>query len=415
MTDPLLQGLEVPEDTRYVMTGDSDIERLHNRLNPPGTLGVAASFFGGMNTGYYSGEDANTQTDEELGNNAKYIADLLSVDDERAMSVLRLIDSAEDFEPHPIDVDLLQLEISQEDLAANSLKALKTIFGWTKSMAKQIFNEMTNLELVARYLSFHAANIQTLARDRRGTTAFTNSDPLILTTRIANLSVRYAPVKDVAGLLTALRILNVTTKGYFDYNNDDLLKIVDRLPSLLGDADSLESAISGVSPAKLLRNGSFYPGADNGVQQSGHLLGCHRLSVRTQDGVGMLDQRYTVRLVPSDITPRPLPDRIEFKRFTIQAMDQVLNIVVDLAEYLQEVNTPMVRQRRMARLDRLALITTRVAREIEAGNFDPERHRKVIAVVNQYNDWITSPYKELYGLVCRDLRAVLNVCELNAQ
>lgn len=415
MTDLLLQGLEVPEDTRYVMTGDSDIEKLHNRLNPPGVLGVAASFFGGMNTGYYSGEDFNTLSDEELGNNAKYIADLLSVDDENAMSVLRLVDSAEEFEAHPIDVDLLQLEISQEDMAATSLKALKTILGWTKSVAKQLFNEMTNMELVARYLSFHAANIQTLAKDRRGTTAFSNSAPLIVNTRIANLSVRYNPVKDVASLLMALRTLSVTTKGYYAYNNDDLLKIIDRLPSLLGDADNLESAISGVSPAKLLRNGSFFPGQDTGVQVSGHLLGCHRLSVKTQDGVGMLDQRYTVRLIPSDLSPRPLPEKIEFPRFTIQAMDQVLNLVQDLANFLQEVNTPMIRQRRMARLERLGLITNRVAKEIESGNFDAERHRKVIAVVNQYNDWITSPYKELYGLVCRDLRAVLNVCELNAQ
>ena len=330
------------------------------------------------------------------------------------MAVLRQIDSVEDFEPHPIDVDLFSVEVSQEDMASSSLKALKTIMGWTATVAKQLFNEMTNMELVARYLSYHAANIQTLSRDRRNSTAFGN-EPLTVSTRVVSLSVRYEPVTNVASLLTHLRTLAVTTKGYYNYNNEDLLKIVDRLPNMLSDPENLEAAISGVSPAKLLRNGNFFPSTIEGVSVSGHLLGCHRLSVRTQDNVGMLDHRYTVRLIPSDITPRPLPGSFQFKRFPMTAQDQVLNLVIDLAEFLQEVNTPMVRQRRMARLERLSLITNRVAREIEGGQFDAERHRKVIAVVNQYNDWITSPYKELYGLVCRDLRAVLNVCEMNSQ
>ncbi|ARV77265.1 internal head protein [Pseudomonas phage Noxifer] len=403
------------KDEQYVMDGDSDIEKLHNRLNPPGTLALANNFFGGMSQGYYSGEDFNVLTDDQVSNNAKYIAELLSTDNENALSVLRLVDSTEDYHSHPpIDPNLFSVEVSQEDMAQSSLSALKTIFGWTKSVAKQIFNDMTNYELIARYLSFHAANIQTLARDRRKTTQFTNA-PLVVNTRIANLSIRYEPVKDVAGLLTALRILSNVTKDYYSYNDDNLLKVADRLPSMIHDADMLQGALVNASPAQLMRTTSFYPGNEPDTHVTAHMLGCHRVSIKTQYGTGVLDQRFTVRLVPSDTTPRPLPDKIEFKRFTIQAMDQVLRQVQDIAAYLQEVNTPMIRQRRMARIERISLLTTKVAKEIQTTGFDSERHRKVIALVNQYNDWITSPYKELYGLVCRDLRAVLNVCELNAQ
>lgn len=403
------------KDEQYVMDGETDIEKLHNRLNPPGTLALANRFFGGLSEGYYSGEDAGTLTDEELGNNAKYIAELLSVDNDNALSVLRLVDSVESYEEHPkLDMDLFSLEVSQEDLADNSLKALKTIFGWTKSIAKQVFNEMTNYELVARYLAFHAENIQTLARDRRGSTQY-NNQPLVVSTRITNLSIRYVPVKDVAGLLTAMRILSNVTKDYFNYNSDDLLSVADRLPSMIHDADMLQGILVNASPAKLFRTTSFYPGNEPDTHVTAHLLGCHRVSIKTQFSTGLLDQRFTVRLVPSDISPRPLPEKIEFKRFTVQAMDQVLRQVVDLTEFLQEINTPMIRQRRMARIDRISVLSQKIAKEIEAGQFDAERHRKVIALVNQYNDWIITPYKELYGLVCRNIRAVLNVCELNTQ
>lgn len=403
------------KDEQYVMDGDSDIEKLHNRLNPPGTLALANNFFGGMSQGYYSGEDFNVLTDEQVSNNAKYIAELLSIDNENALSVLRLVDSTEDYHSHPpIDPDLFSVEISQEDIAQSSLSALKTIFDATKSIAKQVFNEMTNMELIARYISFHASNIQTSARDRRNTTRFANT-PLEVNTRIANLSIRYEPVKDVAGLLTALRILGNVTRDYYSYNNDNLLKVADRLPSLIHDADQLQGALVNFSPAQLFRTTSFYPGNEPETHVTAHLLGCHRVSIKTQYSTGILDQRFTVRLVPSDTTPRPLPDKIVFKRFTMQSMDQVLRQVKEIADFLQEVNTPMIRQRRMARIERLSLLTTKVAREIQESGFDSERHRKVIALVNQYNDWITSPYKELYGLVCRDLRAVLNVCELNAQ
>jgi hypothetical protein len=402
------------KDEQYVMDGESDIEKLHNRLNPPGTLALAYNYFGGMSSGYYSGEDFNTLNDEEIGNNAKYIAELLSTDNESALSVLRLVDSTEDYEGHPglIDTDLFT--VSQEDLATNSLKALKTIFGWTKSIAKQIFNEMTNLELVARYLAFHAENIETLSRDRRKSSQF-NNKPLVINTRVANLCIRYEPIKDAAGLLTALRILGNVTKDYYDYNSDDLLKIADRLPSMSHDAEMLQGLLTTVSPAKLFRTPSFYPGNEPETHVTAHLLGNHRLSIRTQYGTGLLDQRFTVRLVPSDISPRPLPESIEFKRFTVQTMDQVLRQVKDIAGRLLDVNTPMTRQRRMARIERISLLSSKIAKEIQTNGFDADRHRKVIALVNQYNDWIVSPYRELYGLICRDLRAVLNVCELNAQ
>lgn len=403
----------VPEDLQYVMDGDSDIEKLHNRLNPPGVLGVAARFFGGMSQGYYSGEDI-TNTDEELGMNPKYIAELLSTDDESTLSVLRLLDSVEDYETeHPISTDLFSMEFSQEDLMSNSVSALKTIFNWSKKVAKTVFSEMTNYELVARYLAFNAANIQTLSRDRRTSQIYDNK-PMVINTRIANLSVRYEPVKDVPSLLTALRIMVNVTKDYYSYNSEELLKVADRLPQLLSNIDQFESTLHNCSPARLFRSSSFRQGTDPSLHVSQHMLGCHRVSIKTQSSNGVLDNRYTVRLVPSDINPRPLPAQIEFRRFPLPAMDQVLRLVIDLAEYLQEINTPMIRQRRMARLERIAMVTQKVAKEIESGNFDSEHHRKVIALVNQYNDWITSPYKELYGLVCRNLRAVLNVCEINA-
>lgn len=400
------------KDEQYVMSGDSEIEKLHNRLNPPGALALTYRFFGGISEGYYSGEDIHTPEDE-MGMNPQYFAELLSTDNESAIAALRLLDSCEEFGEHPKPIDLFSLEISQEDLAQNSVKALKTIFGWTKTVAKNIFNEMTNYELVARYLAFHAENVKVLARDRRKSTQYDNK-PLAINTRVANLSIRYEPVKDIAALVTALRILTNVTKDYYGYNDENLLKLADRLPSMLNDLEVLQSTLSANSPAKLFRTNSFYPGSQPDTHVSAHLLGCHRVSIKSQETNSGLDARYTVRLVQSDITPRPLPPTIEFKRFNIQAMDQCLKLIVELAEFLQEINTPMVRQRRMARLDRIGLMTTRLAKEIEGGEFDAERHRKVIALVNQYNDWITSPYKELYGLVCRNLRAALNVCEINA-
>lgn len=396
------------------MDGDTDIERLHNRLNPPGVMAQAYAAFGGQNTGYfYSGEDAFGKfTDAELVN-PEVIAKILSTDGEKATAALRLLDSVEDFESHP-QVDLLSVEVSQEDLAGNSLKALKTIFNWSKAIAKNVFDDMTNYELVARYLEFKAENLRVTARDRRQSTLFSNK-PLLINTRIANLAVRYEPVRDIPSLITSLRVMQNLVRDYYSYNDEGLLRMADRIPGLFNDPEGLQVALNQVSPAKLFTMNSFRPSStQDRVYQSMHILGCHRVSVKAQDSSGPLDRRYSVRLVPSDDAPRPLPKEFEFKRFPISTMDQVLHMVAEQARYLQQINTPMIRQRRIARLERIAVLSQRLSREIESGQFDPDKHRHLIALINQYNDWVVNPYKELYGLVCRNLRAVLNVCEINA-
>lgn len=403
------------EYVEYRMDGDTDIERLHNRLNPPGALGLAAQHFGGTSGPYYSTEEGYGRYSNEAMGDPAVIAHVLSVDTEAATSALRLLDSTEAFDDHPpLEVDFLNLSVSEEDFALNTIKALKTIYDWSKVTARNILSDMTNYELVARYLEFHAENLKVTSKGRGRTLA--GNEPLLIKTRIASLSVRYAPVKDITNLLTALRVLTNTVKDYYGYNNDELLKVADRLPGLTGDAEVMAQALSLVSPAKLMQSNTFRP-AQNGADQyvSPHLLGCHRVSLKVQESSGALDRRYTVRLVPSDTAPRPLPANIEFKRFHQTTMDQCLNLIADLARYMQSVNTPAIRQRRLGRLDRLAVLTQRLTREVQSGKYDQKNHSKVIGLINQYNDWINNPYKELYGLACRDLRAVLNVCEINSQ
>lgn len=402
-----------PETVLERMDGDSDIEELHNRLNPPGVLAQAYSVTGGQNTGYYSLEEhyGRYSTDELV--DPKVIAQLLSTDTERASTVLRLLDSTEDFEPHPEPLDLFPLEISQEDASVKALNALKTIVRWTKKAANDIFNEMSNYELVARYLKFTAENLKVSGNDRRGQPV--GYSPLKINTRIVNLSVRYEPVKDVAALINALRIMSNVTHDYYGYNDRTLVDFVDRIPPIATSPENLASELNRVSPSVLIRSNSFRSSSDgSGVFVSPHLLGCNRLSIKTSQSVDGLIQRYSVRLTPSDTAPRPLPSEIVFKRFTLPAQRQALQLIIDLSDYLLSVNTLASRQRRMARAEKIRVIVERLAKQIENGEMTNHTHSQVISLINQYNDWVTHPHKELYGLVCRNLRAALNVCSVNA-
>lgn len=401
------------EHVEYRMDGDTDIERLHNRLNPPGALGLANKAFGGQSEGYYSMEEHLGKYSSEELVDPKVIAGILSSDTDQATSALRLLDSCEEFAGHPILLDELSVELSQEDMASNSLNALKTIYSWTKKVANNIFDEMTNYELVARYLEFTAENLRVTSRDRRGTQG--GNRPLKVETRIANLAIRYEPVKDIASLLMAIRVMTNVTREYYSYNGDELSKLAERIPQLMADPEQLAVAMSQVGPSKLARSNVFRPSSFNdGSYVSPHILGCHRLTIRTQESIDLMDRRFSVRLIPSDTVPRPLPPTIEFRRFPITTQDQALKMVAELAKYLQSINTLVVRQRRMSRIEKVGMVVQRLTKEIESGRFNSTHHRRVIAMVNQYNDWVANPYKELYGLVCRNLRAVINVCEINA-
>lgn len=402
-----------PETVLERMEGDSEIEQLHNRLNPSGVLAQAYSVTGGQNTGYYSLEEHYGRYSADELVDPKVIAQILSTDTEKASAALRLLDSTEDFEPHPVQLDILPLEISQEDASEKALYALKTIVKWTKKVANEIFNEMSSYELVARYLKFNAENLKVSSNDRRNQPAAYSS--LKIDTRIINLSVRYEPVKDATGLLNALRILSNVTRDYYNYNGDSLINFANRIQSVVHDPNALAAELSRISPSVLIRSNSFRTSSDgSGAFVSPHLLGCNRLSIKTVHSADGLMQRYTVRLVPSDITPRPLPREIEFKRFPLPVQRQVLQQIIDISDYLLSVNTLAQRQRRMARAEKIRVVVERLAKQIENGEMTNRTHSQVISLINQYNDWVTHPHKELYGLVCRNLRAALNVCTVNA-
>lgn len=402
-----------PETVLERMDGDSEIEELHNRLNPPGVLAQAYSVTGGQNTGYYSLEEHYGRYSADELVEPKVIAQILSTDTERASEALRLLESTEDFTEHPQYLDELPLEISQEDASVKALGALKTIVKWTKRIANDIFNEMSNYELVARYLKFTAENLKVTSADRRGKGV--DYSPLKIDTRVINLSVRYEPVKDATALINALRILGNVTRDYYNYNSNNLVGLSDRINQLSNDPHLLATELSKVSPSVLIRGNSFRSSqGDGGLFVSPHLLGCNRLSVKTSQNANGILQRYSVRLIPSDITPRPLPREIEFKRFPYPVQRQVLQQIIDISDHLLTVNTLSIRQRRMARAEKIRIAVEQLAKQIENGQMSSQTHSQVIGLINQYNDWVTHPYKELYGLACRDLRAALNVCTVNA-
>lgn len=386
---------------------ESDVGKLWNRMHPPGILSQASAFFGGDPTsGWVSAEDGAEITEDD---DPKRIADLLSLDDERAISVLRLLDSTESYTDFAAGCRDLLPEFSMESFSDIVKKALEAVIAWLKTLPGTIFGELANLELVARYLEFKAQNLKVLARDKSMSMA-TPKAPLIIDTRIQSLAVRYKPVQDIQALLTGLRIMQNTITTYYDYAGG-LVRQAERLVAAFGNYDNMHSVMSDASPASLARSNAFFPAQGvSDVYNTPHLLGCVRLQLTFRDNGDRL------RLIQSDVIDRPLPPSIEFRRFNLQASDQCLDMIIAMSQYLQKQNTIAIRKRRIDKINQLTGQLERLNRQFNntESNDLLRDQRAQITQIEHFVDWFSNPYRELYGNTCRTLRAALNVCERNA-
>jgi len=344
-------------------------------------------------------------------------------DDDGYGAVMRLIESVEHynaFEREPGGLALPSFSLEGFD-GERKASMIASILEWLRKVMKALFDEMAGLEGVMRLIAGRALNLKELSRDRKVKSAISNGSSFEINTRVINLCIRSSPVDTIGELYGHLRNLDALVRAYYTYDPLHELSHVMHAVQASRDPEGVRHALARVSPRKLAQSKVLFPHPENDEWlASTNLLGNHRLVLKQRMNAATADAEVNalVRLVPSELSPRPVPASVEFSRFGLGQSDQCLTLIHDLAKHLVTINSTSARITRNAGLSQL----TRALQKLEVDSRMSASDGTVVAqlgataaLVEHYIDWIVNPYNGLYGLTCRNLRAALNVCELNAQ
>lgn len=349
------------------------------------------------------------------------LAMMIAGDDDRAKQILRIVEGSEDFkivhDSLTHDSALALPTLSLEAFGSDSASLLSRIIEWLKKLIDTVFDEMTAHQGAVMYVERAAADLKVMSRDRR--THSVSSGTFKVDTRVQNLCVRYRPIEQANGLVMALRNMDKLLRAYYGYQP------LQAAPQILSAANGADEAgvvqqMQSASPMKLQTSGAVFshPEVDNWLA-SAPLMGNVRLVLKKRESGSDVDRirGMMLRLLPEEVTPRPMPTSIDFVRFSLSNSDQLLSQIQDTARFMANINQASVRAQRKRQLETVVGFLTNLQREAGRSS-EPasvDRIATIAGLVEQYVDWIVNPYNSLYGLACRNLRAALRVCELNAQ
>jgi hypothetical protein len=350
---------------------------------PPGEQGVAQAVDG---------------DGELIEANPAQLARLLEADDESARRVLAYVDSVEAWKERVSTYQDLLPFLGVEGFGETVLEWLKQLILAMGDLIKEFMEELTAGEMTAQWMIIEAQNLMTMSRDRRSL----KQVPFTVSTRVANLSIRYKPCKD----------------NYCDHTLGPGIGGVLAVARNHGSAKELADAMLQKSPRAMIGS-VLKPMTDRNGVGSGHILGNARLvlsSPESEDPVQTVRQTR-LRVMPSDPNPPPMPTQAVFTPFNLSASDQCLKQVISLATLLKNHNTSSVRARRRDRLAEITRVMTQVTSQIQNATDDEiiRGYKQVVELLDQLSDWLSDPFMELYSLTCRNMRAAINVCNLNAR
>jgi len=176
--------------------------------------------------------------------------------------------------------------------------------------------------------------------------------------------------------------------------------------------------MQGSAPSVMTGDAKF---TNNGFNiTSPQLLGCQKVVVTNRRPEGSaLDQVLgcMMSLDTAEQEVRTLPEELKYDKFGLSLEQSIVREVISISSMIININTL---NRRTIRRNRAKLITGRLDylnKRIEQEQLNEEQVvdiRNYIRVLEVYAGWISSPYVALIALAQRNMTAVLNVCEGNA-
>lgn len=348
----------------------------------------------------------------------RHIAELLFNDNvELSNRALDLLNGFEDYSELKRDIAQIEDLISLENFGDTVVKLIQRVIEHIKKIIQKIIDSGPVLTAAATYVNFRAENIKV---ESRGLARKNTSRKFVVTSRIQNLCTRYNPITNAPNLLANLRQLDLIVSSYVNGLNTVIIKPAANVPSYINtaiNANELASLMLAASPTHLAVPELY--SATKGRFESMHLMGNHQIVINVNK-TGSDDpyeqvKDISVRLVPFEDNPRPLPTSIEFERFNLQSQDSIIKRVLNIVNNIQTANGDNVRLNRTTRIRSLKESLERLERELATTNDAAVREnaRKLIVLVETYIDWLAVPYLDLFALTMRNLTATLNVCEAN--
>lgn len=254
------------------------------------------------------------------------------------------------------------------------------------------------------------------------TTSRANSNPTFtVTTRIQNLCINNRPINDPQRLMMYLKSVDQIIRNYFKYQEEELLKVIPLITQLSprrpGDLDRLIALMKNVSPIKFAEGAGF---SKDGHRMVGpHLLGNQQLLVisKAPDSnqiENLIGQEFVLQ--PSDLTPKAVPNEIVFNVFAGTTERSIIHQVLVTSRDLVNRIGLMARTRRSNRIKDIISQLELIRNDVVKGNYDGDdltSATSFIQLLETFNNWLVNPYLNLLSLSCRNMSAILNVCEAN--
>jgi len=357
------------------------------------------------------------------------LAKLLEQPTDTARHVLRLMDGVESYHP-PLFEDI------EDGLLLPGFEGFKDtlhdlwerIKQWLAAVRRWIMDDGRQADIALNALSLQCENLKV---DTRAKLSSQQSGQFKIKGRITSLSVFYAPPRDIGQLISNLRMMNRFMGDYLNLVDRQMLGNVGRVavrvsqldPARLfaPDLEDLAVELRRMAPENAITSLNLQPVKGSSRRYSSlHLMGNLRLIYQPGgDARGMsrvLSQ--TLRLMHSDINPRPMPPEITFSKFGRIQSDQLLQWVGTSIDQLKHHTQPAMRKRRMRSLEEMEMAVDRfIQKTDQLTDTDTQGHRELIRQVVQtgrsVNDWLNNPYHGMIANHIRSLRAALMVCRMN--
>lgn len=311
----------------------------------------------------------------------------------------------------------LSLGMEQHDSSFLS-RLIDGLIKFLVRMMDDLTDGSTAISLNLNRVITRAENINTVSR----TTHRNNKGSSFkIETRLANLSVNFKPVNDPQRLLMYLKTSDVIIRNYFKYQEEELLKVIPSItrmnPGSSTDLDQLVAILNNVSPFAFASSAGF--NADNNRMIGPHILGNQQLLVLSKTPDGDPIEQLTGQeflLQSSDHEVKAPPPFIEYDVFARSIEQSILRQIISTAHDLASRIGMLARLRRSNRVKEVVTYLDLIRKDINQDKYQGEALENAIAfikLIEAFNNWLVNPYLNLLALSCRNMSAVLNVCEAN--
>jgi hypothetical protein len=304
--------------------------------------------------------------------------------------------------------------LSLEGFGDTLKEILDKLIEWCRRLFAKFTENMVASKLVLdNIMDRHMELYEQARRENRKST----SPTFQVKTRLGNLIVRGRPVSDSLGLLVASRNLRDVVKSYYttiDRSTSAAAAGITRLVAADAPRDAIAQLLLQAAPTSLYGQRGWRNDQDG--TSSVPLLGNRYIKVE----YGPVDDPFEgvrsirIAMEESRTTHYVIPEVIEYTRFSMPTHDQLMNTIRETGEILEQSVGTLFSNERHQRLEAMRGCMQKIRNRLDHEHQHTEDdYRQMVSLIETYVGWLTSPYLELFTLTCRNMKALLNVCEGN--